>query len=65
MVNTTVGPFSQASLRSGFSLNVTGVAAGGGIAIAAGGYSTRTIYRRVFRRLGPTGYTCSACWRSA
>jgi ATP-binding cassette, subfamily B, bacterial len=40
-------------VRSGRQPSYTGAAASGGSAIAAGGYSTRTIYWRVFREARP------------
>jgi ATP-binding cassette subfamily B protein len=40
-------------VRCGSQLSYTGAAASGGSAIAAGGYSTRTIYWRVFREARP------------
>ena len=48
------GPFLASVPQEGLlRSSCTGVAAGGGIAIAAGSYSTRTIYRRVFRETRP------------
>jgi ATP-binding cassette, subfamily B, bacterial len=48
------GPFLASVTQEGLlRSSCTGVAASGGIAIAAGSYSTRTIYRRIFRETRP------------